>query len=173
MTSMSKVAVAGGTGLVGRQLAEAIRSGGNEVVVLARAQGVDLVSGDGLADALPGVDVIIDVTNTPELDPDRARGFFESTTDNLLAVGQKAGVRHHVALSIVGVDRVHGNAHYVGKRAQEQRVSGGPVPWTILRATQFFEFPEMVMGWTRHDGTATLPPLLVQPIAIPRTSRSC
>lgn len=161
-----RIAVAGGTGLAGRQTVEAVRDAGHDAVVLARSVGVDLMTGHGLADALVGVDAVIDVTNVPTTSPEQARAFFATTTGRLLAAEHHAGVRHHVVLSIVGVDRVEGNAHYAGKRAQEQVALAGPVPATIVRATQFFDYAAMVVGWTRRGQVATVPPLLVQPVAV-------
>jgi uncharacterized protein YbjT (DUF2867 family) len=163
--AVSRIAVAGGTGLVGRHVTEALRRAGHEVVTLTRASGVDLVAGDGLAGALRGVRAVIDVTNTPATDRDDARAFFGAVTGNLLAAEEQAGVAQHVALSIVGVDRVKGNGHYAGKRRQEQLVADGPVAATIVRATQFHEFAGMVVSWTRQGDVAAVPPLLVQPAA--------
>ncbi len=160
-----RVAVAGGTGLVGRYTVEALERTGHDAVVISRSHGVDLLTGDGLDEALDGVDAVIDVTNTLEIDPAAARAFFDSATGNLLEAEQRAGVGHHVVLSIVGVDLVEGNGHYAGKRRQEELVENGPVPSTIQRATQFHEFAGMVASWTRQGDTATLPPLLVQPVA--------
>lgn len=161
-----RIAVAGGTGLTGRQAVQALRRAGHDAVVLARSVGVDLAAGDGLADALVGVDAVVDVLNTPTVDAEQARAFFATTTGQLLAAEHHAGVRHHVVLSIVGVDRVQGNAHYAGKREQERVALAGPVPVTIVRATQFFDFAAMVVRWTRRGQVATVPPLLVQPVAV-------
>jgi uncharacterized protein YbjT (DUF2867 family) len=161
-----RIAVAGGTGLAGRQTVKALRRSGHDAVVIARSVGVDLTSGDGLADALVGVDAVIDVTNTPTVDPEEAREFFATTTKQLLAAEHNAGVRHHVVLSIVGVERVEGNGHYAGKRAQERAALAGRVPATIVRATQFFDFAAMVVERTRRGQVATVPPLLVQPVAV-------
>lgn len=166
-----RIAVAGGTGLAGRHTVTALQKAGHDTLVLARSVGVDLTSGHGLAEALVGVDAVIDVTNTPASSPEQARAFFfttttTTTTGQLLAAEHHAGVGHHVVLSIVGVDRVKGNAHYAGKRAQEQVALAGPVPATILRATQFFDYAAMVLRWTRHGQVATVPPLLVQPVAV-------
>jgi uncharacterized protein YbjT (DUF2867 family) len=161
-----RIAVAGGTGLVGRQVVEALGRAGHEPVVLARSQGVDVLTGDGLDEALQGVDAVIDVSNFDVWDAEKARETFATATDRLLAAAHAAEVGHHVVLSIVGVDRVEGNAHYAGKRAQEQHALAGPVPVTILRATQFHDFAEMVADWTREGSVSTVPPLLVQPVAV-------
>jgi uncharacterized protein YbjT (DUF2867 family) len=166
MPEPKRAAVAGGTGLVGRHVVRALRDAGCEVVVVARSEGVDLTTGEGLQQALDGVQVVVDVTNTPETDPAKARAFFETTTGRLLEAEQQAGVEHHVVLSIVGVDRVEGNGHYVGKRRQEELVEAGAVPATVVRATQFHEFPEMVVSWTRDADVAAVPPLLMQPVAV-------
>jgi uncharacterized protein YbjT (DUF2867 family)/catechol 2,3-dioxygenase-like lactoylglutathione lyase family enzyme len=161
-----RIAVAGGTGLVGRQTAKALRRSGHDAVVIARSVGVDLTTGRGLAAALLGVDAVIDVVNTPTVDPAEAREFFATTTRQLLAAEHSASVKHHVVLSIVGVDQVEGNGHYAGKRAQERAALDGPVPATIVRATQFFDFAAMVVGWTQRGQVATVPPLLIQPVAV-------
>jgi uncharacterized protein YbjT (DUF2867 family) len=161
-----RVAVAGGTGLVGKALVEALRVDGHDPVVIARSTGVDLLTGEGLDTALAGVDAVVDVTNTAATTAAETREFFGTVAGNLLAAGARAGVRHHVLLSIVGIDAIEGNAHYAGKRRQEAVVTAGPVPWTMQRATQFHEFAQMVVGWTRRDGTAVVPPLLVQPVAV-------
>jgi uncharacterized protein YbjT (DUF2867 family) len=161
-----KVAVAGATGQVGRAVVAALRAGGHEAVGLSRAQGVDVLTGDGLDGALAGADAVVDVLSTPATDPRETVAFFTGTSDQLLAAGQRAGVRHHVVLSIVNVDAITDNAHYAGKTAQERRVQDGPVPWTILRATQFHSFAEMVAGWATADGVAAVAPLLVQPVDV-------
>jgi uncharacterized protein YbjT (DUF2867 family) len=158
-----KIAVAGGTGLVGGLLVEALH--GHDVVVLSRAHGVDTAAGTGLDEALQGVDAVVDTTNTNAMDPDAARAFFGTSTQHLLDAEGRAGVRHHVVLSIIGIDRVEGSGHYAGKRRQEEVAEAGPVPVTILRAAQFFEFAELVMGWMRDGDTITLAPLLLQPVA--------
>ncbi|WP_420450217.1 SDR family oxidoreductase [Ilumatobacter sp.] len=161
-----RVAVAGATGLVGSHVVEALRRRGLEVVALARSLGVDLLDGSGLDAALGGVGAVIDVTNTDAVDPDEAVAFFSTVTSNLLAAEQRAGVGHHVALSIVGVDALTGNGHYDGKRAQEQLVDDGPVPFTIQLAAEFFEYAEMALHWSTEDGRATIAPLMLQPVAV-------
>jgi uncharacterized protein YbjT (DUF2867 family) len=160
-----RIAVVGGTGLVGRHTVEALERAGHEVVVVARSRGVDVTTGAGLDEALAGVESVVDVTNTTATVPAAAQEFFGTTTGRLLAAERRAGVGHHVVLSIVGLDLVEGNAHYAGKRRQEELVQAGPVPVTVLRATQFHEFAEMVVGWTRQGDVAIVPPLLVQPVA--------
>ncbi|MEV0148270.1 MULTISPECIES: NAD(P)H-binding protein [unclassified Nonomuraea] len=160
-----RIAVAGATGAIGSLTVAALERGGHDVVRISRSLGVDLLTGDGLDDALAGVEAVVDATNGPATDVEETVAYFRATTRNLLAAGERVGVRHHVLLSIVGIDRVEGNAHYAGKREQERLVAAGPVPWTIVPATQFHDFAEMVAGWTERDGVATIAPLLVQPIA--------
>ena len=160
-----RIAVAGATGHIGALTASALRRDGHEVVPISRSLGVDLATGEGLDGALAGVDAVIDATNTAATDRAEAVAYLGAITGNLLAAEHVAGVGHHVLLSIVGIDRVDGNAHYAAKREQERLVEAGSVPWTIVPATQFHDFAAMVTGWTEHDGVATIPPLLVQPIA--------
>lgn len=160
-----RIAVIGGTGVVGRHTVEALRRLGHDTVVVARSRGVDISTGEGLDDALVRVDAVIDVTNIQGPDAEATRNLFAAATRNLLAAEQRARVRHHVLLSIVGIDRVEGNPHFAGKRRQEQLLSDSPVPVTIQRATQFHEFAWQVVQWTRHGQVATVPPLLVQPVA--------
>jgi uncharacterized protein YbjT (DUF2867 family) len=160
-----RIAVAGGTGRVGRLTIAALESAGHQGVPVSRAAGADLVTGSGLAQALSGADAVIDVSNTPSQVVPEVVEFFGAGTRNLLAAEEAAGVRHHVLLSIVGVDNGQRVPHYAGKREQERLVTAGPVPWTIVRATQFHDFAAMVASWAEKDGVATIPPLLVQPIA--------
>ncbi len=161
-----RVCVVGGTGLVGRQTVQALRRAGHDAVVVARSVGVDVITGEGLADALAGADAVIDVTNTTATDAEGTREFFGTVSRRLMEAEQDAGVGHHVVLSIVGVDRVPSNAHYAGKCEQERVALAGPVPTTVVRATQFFSFAAMVAGWTRQGDVVTVPPLLVQPVAV-------
>jgi uncharacterized protein YbjT (DUF2867 family) len=160
-----RIAVAGATGHIGALTVSALEGRGHDVVRISRSLGVDGLTGEGLDEALEGVEAVVDVTNIAATDRAEAVASFGSITRNLLAAEHRAGVRHHVLLSIVGVDRVEGNAHYAGKREQERLVAGGPVPWTIVPATQFHDFAAMVTSWTERDGAATIAPLLVQPIA--------
>ncbi|MEO3760370.1 NAD(P)H-binding protein [Mycobacterium sp. B14F4] len=160
-----RIAVAGATGNIGGRTAAFLERDGHDVVRISRSLGVDLMTGDGLDDALSGADAVVDAISAPPTDRDRTTEYFGTTTRNLLAAEQRAGVRHHVLLSIVGIHAIEGNAHYSGKREQERLISEGPVPWTIVPATQFHDFAAMVASWTEQDGVATIAPLLVQPIA--------
>ena len=159
-----RIAVAGATGNIGTRTVAALERAGHDVVPISRALGIDLTTGAGLDDVLTDVSAVVDVTNAPPMDEAATVEHFGRTTSNLLAAEERAGVRHHVLLSIVGVDRVPGNAHYAGKREQERLVATGPVPWTIVPATQFHDFAGMVAAWTESDGVATIAPLLVQPV---------
>lgn len=161
--NVSKVAVAGGTGLVGSKVVEEVRRAGATPVTISRSAGVDLVSGAGLAAALDGVEVVIDVSNVETLSGRRSVAFFEAATRNLLEAGAAAGVRHHVALSIVGCDRVD-MGYYLGKRRQEELVAAGDVPWTLLRAAQFHEFAGQLVDRS-PIGVALAPRMPSQPIA--------
>jgi uncharacterized protein YbjT (DUF2867 family) len=160
-----RVAVVGATGRIGRLAVEALERRGHETVGISRAQGVDVHTGERLVMALTGVDAVIDASNCPATDHDEAVAFFSRSTRNLLEAERQTGVQHHVLLSIVGLARFTGNAHCAGKRAQEELVERGPVPWSIVPATQFHDFAEMVTTWTERDGSATIAPLLVQPVA--------
>jgi uncharacterized protein YbjT (DUF2867 family) len=160
-----RIAVAGGTGLVGELVVRALEAAGHVPVVIARATGVDVISGDGLDAALADVDAVIDVTNTPDTEREKAIAFFGTASQNLLAAEARAGVGHHIALTIAGADRIEHNGHYAGKRRQEELVQDGPIPYSLLPATQFYEFAELVLGWTTKDGRATIAPLLLQPVA--------
>ena len=160
-----RIAVAGATGNIGSLTVAVLERGGHEVVRVSRAAGVDLSTGEGLDAALAGVDVVVDAVNVPSADRAETVRLFGGMTRNLLDAEARAGVRHHVLLSIVGIADIEGNVHYAGKREQERLVTEGPVPWTIVPATQFHDFAAMVAGWTEQDGVATIAPLLVQPIA--------
>ncbi|MFL6073813.1 MAG: SDR family oxidoreductase [Mycobacteriales bacterium] len=159
-----RIAVAGATGRVGSGAVAVLERAGHQTVPISRAAGVDAYAGTGLDDALRGVDAVIDATNTSARDEAEIVDFFGTITRNLLAAEESQGVRHHVLLSIVGIDHDQNVAHYSGKREQERQVTAGPVPWSIVRATQFHDFGAMVAEWTERDGTATVPPLLVQPV---------
>src|SRR5215469_191099 len=166
-----RIAVAGATGRIGQLTIASLQDAGHQAAKISRRAGVDAYTGDGLADALRGADAVIDSTNTGSQDREEIVDFFGTITRNLLAAEEKAGVGHHVLLSIVGLDHNTDAPHYAGKREQERQVSAGAVPWSIVRATQFHDFGAMTAGWTEKDGVATVAPLLVQPIAIDDVGR--
>lgn len=160
-----RVAVVGATGRIGSLTVAALERDGHEVRRISREQGVNVRTGAGLERALAGVEAVIDVMNSTAPDRSGAVDFFTTTTRNLLEAEERAGVRHHVTLSIAGVHKVEGNAHYAGKRAQEAAVEAGPIAFTIVPSTQFHDFAAMVASWSERDGAAMVPPLLIQPIA--------
>lgn len=160
-----KIVVIGGSGLIGGKLVTLLRAAGHETVAAAPSTGVDTVTGEGLAGALTAADVVVDVANAPSFADGAALAFFQSAGRNLAAAEVTAGVRHHVALSIVGVDRMAGADYMRAKLAQEELVRGSGVPWTIVRATQFFEFTQAIAESGADGDTVRLPPALMQPIA--------
>ena len=159
-----KIAVAGGTGVAGRLVVETLRARGHVPVVLSRGQGVDLLSGSGLDAALAGAEAVVDVSNVVTTRKSVAVDFFDRAGRHLLAAAGRAGVRHLVTLSIVGVDRVK-NPYYAGKLRQEEIVREGAVPWTVLRATQFHEFAGQVLSGVPGP-IAVVPVARVQPVAV-------
>jgi uncharacterized protein YbjT (DUF2867 family) len=159
-----RVLVAGGTGQVGRGVVAALRARGHEAVVAARSTGVDLITGAGLS--MAGVDAVLDTTNVVTPDDQEALDFFRTVSRNLLAAEAEAGVRHHVLLSIVGLDLVPDLGYYRAKIAQERTVLDAGVPYTIARATQFFEFLDTVLDRGTTDGVTRVSPILLQPIAV-------
>lgn len=158
-----RIVVAGGTGMVGRFTVEAAREAGHHVSALSRARGADVLTGRGLAEAVADADAVIDVTNITTLSAAKAREFFETETRHLLAAEEKAGVQHHVALSIVGIDGIDAS-YYAGKLAQERAVATGRVPFTVARAAQFHEFAGQLLAQQRGP-VALMPRLLMRPVA--------
>ena len=158
------IALAGGTGLVGSLVAAEARKRGHTVTPLARAKGVDLVTGAGVQGAVNGADAVIDVSNIGTLEKHASVSFFERVTHTLLAAEQQVGVERHIALSIVGVDRAP-YAYYAGKRAQEVAIERAETPWTILRATQFHEFAPQIYARARIGPLHLAPKMRTQPIA--------
>lgn len=159
-----RIAVAGGTGTVGRRTADAARAAGHDVVVLSRGTGVDIVTGAGLDAAIEGVDAVIDTANVATLSAAEATRFFEAATGNLVRAAERSGVAHVVLLSIVGIDRIP-HDYYAGKLAQEAVVQSASVPWTILRATQFHEFAGQLFERAKLGPLHVAPRARVQPIA--------
>ncbi|MCG5451244.1 SDR family oxidoreductase [Micromonospora hortensis] len=159
-----KIAVLGGTGLIGSQVVKILQAAGHEAVPLSPSTGVDLLTGQGLSDGLAGAEVVVNLTNSPTFD-EASPAFFQTTMDNLLAAAARAGVGHAVILSIVGVDQVPDLDYYRAKSLQEEILTAGPIPYSIVRATQFFEFIESILSWTADDTTVRLPSTPVQPMA--------
>lgn len=159
-----KIVVAGGSGRIGGKLVYNLRQDDYKVLEASPTFGVDTVTGAGLEQALDGATVVVDVTQSPSLDGADARAFFEASSRNLLAAGLAAGVQHHVALSIVGVDRLQASGYFQAKKIQEDLLRASGLPFTILRSTQFFEFITGVVQ-DSVDGDVVISPALVQPIA--------
>jgi uncharacterized protein YbjT (DUF2867 family) len=159
-----KIAVIGGTGLIGSQVVKILNANGHEAVPHSPATGLDLLSGSGLPETLKAADVVVNLTNSPTFD-DASLAFFQETMDNLVTAASAAGVGHAVILSIVGAEQVPGLAYYRAKVLQEDILKAGPVPYSIVRATQFFEFMDAVLFSTADENTVRLPATLVQPIA--------
>ncbi|MDC7335258.1 SDR family oxidoreductase [Streptomyces lydicus] len=159
-----KIAVIGGTGLIGSQVVKDLNAAGHEAVPHSKSTGIDVISGEGLDEAVAGADVLVNLTNSPTFD-EASAAFFQASMDNLLAAGQKSGLRHFVILSIVGVDRVPELDYYRAKALQENILAAGPIPYSIVRATQFMEFMDAVLSWTADSDTVRLPATPIQPIA--------
>ncbi|KUN88379.1 LysR family transcriptional regulator [Streptomyces bungoensis] len=166
-----KIAVIGGTGLIGSQVVTDLNAAGHEAVPHSKSSGADVISGQGLDDALAGVDVVVNLTNSPTFD-EAAPAFFRTSMDNLLAAARKGGVGHFVILSIVGTDQVPELDYYKAKLLQEQILAAGPVPYSIVRATQFMDFMDAVLSWTADGDTVRLPATPIQPIASKDVARA-
>ncbi|MFE7095208.1 SDR family oxidoreductase [Streptomyces erythrochromogenes] len=166
-----KFAVIGGTGLIGSQVVTNLNAAGHEAVPHSQSTGVDVISGQGLDEAVAGADVIVNLTNSPAFD-ESSPAFFQTSMDNLLAAGEKGGVRHFVILSIIGVDQVPELVYYRAKVLQENILTAGPIPYSIVRATQFMEFIDSVLSWTADGDTVRLPATPIQPIASKDVARA-
>jgi uncharacterized protein YbjT (DUF2867 family) len=163
--SEMKIVVIGGSGLIGSKLVEKLREAGHDPLPASPDTGVDTLSGEGLQEALEGAQVVVDVTNAPAWDDAAVMDFFQTSSRNILAAEAAAGVKHHVALSVVGADRLPESGYLRAKIAQEEAVKAGSVPFTILRATPFFEFIGRIADSSTAGDTVHLPPVLVQPEA--------
>jgi uncharacterized protein YbjT (DUF2867 family) len=159
-----KFTIIGGTGLIGSQVVQKLTAAGHQAVPAALSTGLDLITGKGLDQALEGSEVVVNLANSPTFD-EASLEFFRTSMDNLLAAGQRAGVQHQVILSIVGVDQVPQLVYYRAKTLQEELLRQGPTPYSIARATQFFEFMKAMVFETADDSTVRLPTPRLQPIA--------
>jgi uncharacterized protein YbjT (DUF2867 family) len=160
-----KIVVVGGTGLIGSKLIEKLRGEGHRAEPASPASGVNTLTGEGLAGALEGAAVVVDVTNSPSFEDAAVLRFFTTSTRNLLNAEAEAGVGHHVALSVVGTERRSESGYSRAKFAQEELIEGGPIPYSIVHATQFFEFLKGIADDATDGHTVRLAPVLIQPIA--------
>ncbi|RAP75781.1 SDR family oxidoreductase [Paenibacillus montanisoli] len=160
-----KITVIGGSGLIGKKLVNNLRQLGHEVVAASPSLGVNSITGEGLAEAIRGAQVVVDVTSPPSFEDQAVMEFFETSTRNLLAAEAAAGVNHHVALSVVGTDRLLQSGYFRAKMAQEELIKSSKIPYTIVRATQFFEFVGSIAYVATEGDTVRLPSALTQPMA--------
>jgi len=160
-----KIVVIGGTGLIGSKLVAKLDGHVDDVVPASPNTGVNTVTGEGLTEVLEGASVVVDVSNAPDWDDDAVMHFFQTSSRNLLAAEAAAGVGHHVAPSIVGTDRLSESGYFRAKIAQEQLIEGSSIPYSIVHATQFFEFMDGIADAATDGDTVRLPPALFQPMA--------
>jgi len=160
-----KIVVIGGTGLIGSKLVANLRAQGHEVVAASPDSGVNTITGEGLDAVLKGASVVVDVSNSPSLEGPAALTFFETATRNLLAAETRAGVRHHVALSVVGTERLSASGYFRAKIAQEGLIKASSIPYSIVHATQFFEFVKNIAAAAADGNRVRLAPVLIQPMA--------
>ncbi|HVU46240.1 MAG TPA: SDR family oxidoreductase [Terracidiphilus sp.] len=160
-----KIVVIGGSGLIGSRLVNTLRADGREVLAASRSSGVNAVTGEGLAEALKGASVVVDVANAPSWEDAAVMNFFEASTRNLLASEAAAGVRHHIALSVVGTERMLESGYFRAKIAQENLIKAASIPYSIVRATQFYEFVKGIADFSTDGNKVHLPSVLFQPMA--------
>ena len=160
-----KIVVIGGTGLIGSKLVNILRKSSHEVVAASPNSGVNTITCEGLAEALDGAEVVVDVSNSPSFEDTAVMEFFTTSTGNFLKYEKAAGVRHHVALSVVGTDRLQESGYFRAKLAQEELIKGSPIAYSIIRGTQFFEFIKPIADTLTVADTVHVPPVFVQPIA--------
>ena len=160
-----KIVVIGGSGLIGSRLVSKLREGGHDVVAASPNSGVNSVTGEGLAEALKNASVVVDVSNAPSWEDDAVMNFFKTGTRNLLSYEAAAGVRHHVALSVVGSERMLESGYFRAKIAQEDLIKSSSIPYSIVRATQFFEFVKGIADFSTDGNKVRLPSVLIQPMA--------
>ena len=165
MNQKIKIVVMGGTGHIGRKVVDNLRHRGQEAVAASPSTGVNVITGEGLAKTLTGTQVVVDVANAPSWEDKAVMEFFQTAGRNLLAAEAAAGVRHHVALSIVGADRLPANGYLRAKVAQENMIKASGIPFTIVRSTQFFIFVKGIIQSATEGETVRLSPALMQPIA--------
>ncbi|MFJ3776830.1 SDR family oxidoreductase [Streptomyces sp. NPDC090075] len=159
-----KIVVIGGTGLIGSKVVAGLREHGHEAVAAAPSTGVNTLTGEGLAEVLEGVSAVVDVSNSPSFEDQAVMDFFRASTANLLKAEAEAGVAHHVALSVVGTDRLQGSGYFRAKQAQEELIEASGLPYSIVHATQFFEFAKGLADGVTEGDTVRLPDARIQPV---------
>lgn len=165
-TGKMKIVIIGGSGRIGSKLAKILGDMGHEVVAASPSSGVNTITGEGVAEALVDAQVVVDVANSPSFEDAAVLEFFKKSGEHLMPAEKAAGVRHHIALSVVGTDRMLASGYFRGKMAQEDLIKASPVPYTIVRATQFFEFAMAIANSAaKGSQTITVPPVMMQPIA--------
>ncbi|HET9716507.1 MAG TPA: NAD(P)H-binding protein [Pseudolabrys sp.] len=160
-----RIVVIGGHGFIGTRLVSILRANGHDVIAASRSYGVDAVTGEGVSEAVAGAQVVVDVAESPLIDDPAVHEFFVKESRNVLGAEKVARVRHHVALSLVGVDRVRDSPYFYAKAAQEVLIAGSSIPYTIVRSTQFFEFMERIIQLAADGDAIRVPPALIQPVA--------
>ncbi|MGN6397970.1 MAG: SDR family oxidoreductase [Mucilaginibacter sp.] len=160
-----KIVVIGGTGLIGSQVVKQLQNSGNEVIAASPNSGVNTLTGEGLNEALQGASVVVDVSNSPSFDDEPVMHFFKTSNENLLPAEKRAGVQHHIALSVVGTQKLQASGYFRAKQVQEDLIKASGIPYTIVHATQFFEFAGGVLQMSIADGKVILPDANIQPIA--------
>jgi uncharacterized protein YbjT (DUF2867 family) len=168
-----KLVIIGGTGLIGSKLVTKLREHGHEAVAAAPNTGVNTLTGEGLSEVLQGASVVVDVSNSPSFEERAVMEFFTTSTRNLLKYAAAAGVKHYVALSVVGTERIPDSPYLRAKNAQETLIKGGGIPYSIVHATQFFEFVTRIADEATDGTTVRLPPVFIQPMAADDVAKAC
>lgn len=167
-----KIVVIGGTGLIGSKVVDLLKQQNHDAIAAAPSTGVNTITGEGLADVMVGTDIVVDVSNSPSFEEKAATDFFWTAGKNITAAEVAAGVRHHIALSVVGTDRLQDSGYFRAKLLQERHIKSAPIPYTLVHATQFFEFLRAIAQFSVIDGAVRLPPVQFQPMAAQDVARA-
>lgn len=160
-----KIVIIGGTGLIGSQLVNQLRQNNHEIIAASPSSGVNTLTGEGVKEVLADADVVIDVSNSPSFEATAVMNFFKTSNENLLTAAKQAGVKHHIALSVVGTGQLQASGYFRAKQVQEDMIQSSGIPYTIVHATQFFEFASGIVQMSTADGIITVPAADIQPIA--------